>query len=529
MLPSESYKMRLRPRPSAANEASSTCQVPPNRRSVLGDVSNRTHQNNSNLIEKETSIATKGFKRHEPTRTKEESKVDNDENENAPDRRRSRRIQNISKIPTTKGKRKSSTSPRNERKKKKVFQDKVSYTTENELETVEISHPPTQDKFRAVQDVYRSKRSKFNSSKDHTSEGIITTVDNRRDNKIDVLQVASSSSSSGTAKLVLAKEVPRPQTQEKSLVPEIYRLQRSTFNGQNHTLGIAPHDRRDKKDILQVTHYVTDLFQHLYAAETKTHPTMYMSRQPDINSKMRAILVDWLIEVHMKFRLVPETLYLCINVIDRYCKIVHVPRNKLQLVGVTALLIACKYEEIYPPEVRDCVFITDSAFEREEILAMEHDILGRLNYRISVSTAYPFILRFLNLTEASTLSRHAANYYMERTLQEHDLLQFRPSHLSAASVVLALCNPDIKARENKQECEVLRGIRVLLDYTGFRLRDISLCAALIAKKISEEPVTASKRQLAAVKRKYESRKFLHISAAVHLPHASYIPKMERDD
>ena len=68
--------------------------------------------------------------------------------------------------------------------------------------------------------------------------------------------------------------------------------------------------------------------------------------------QMRAILVDWLVEVHMKFNLVSETLYLCINVIDRYCEIVNVPRAKLQLVGVTALLIACKYEEIYPPEVR---------------------------------------------------------------------------------------------------------------------------------------------------------------------------------
>lgn len=179
-----------------------------------------------------------------------------------------------------------------------------------------------------------------------------------------------------------------------------------------------------------------------------------MANQRDINSKMRAILVDWLIEVHMKFRLVPDTLYLCINIIDRYCDIVKVQRNKLQLVGVTALLIACKYEEIYPPEVRDCVFITDRAYRREEVLAMEQDILGRLNYRISVPTAYPFVQRFLSLAKASPLTRHAANYYMERTLQEHDLLRFRPSLLSAASVILALSNPDIPIRENTARREI---------------------------------------------------------------------------
>ena len=65
-----------------------------------------------------------------------------------------------------------------------------------------------------------------------------------------------------------------------------------------------------------------------------------MDRQNDINEKMRAILIDWLIEVHLKFRLVPETLYLCVNIIDRYCSVINVPRTKLQLVGVTALFLA---------------------------------------------------------------------------------------------------------------------------------------------------------------------------------------------
>ena len=81
---------------------------------------------------------------------------------------------------------------------------------------------------------------------------------------------------------------------------------------------------------------------------------------------MRAILIDWLVEVHMKFRLVPETLYLCVNIIDRYCSIQEVRRSQLQLVGVTALFLACKYEEIYPPEVRDCVcllYTSDAADE----------------------------------------------------------------------------------------------------------------------------------------------------------------------
>ena len=123
---------------------------------------------------------------------------------------------------------------------------------------------------------------------------------------------------------------------------------------------------------------VVESYQTIYKLEP------YMYRQEDINARMRAILIDWLVEVHMKFRLVPETLYLCVSIIDRYCSKVDVLRSKLQLIGVTALLVACKHEEIYPPEVRDCVYITDRAYNRQEVLDMEQDILKVLDWRISV-------------------------------------------------------------------------------------------------------------------------------------------------
>ena len=83
---------------------------------------------------------------------------------------------------------------------------------------------------------------------------------------------------------------------------------------------------------------------------------------------MRAILVDWLIEVHSKFKLQRETLFITISIIDRYLAIQLCSKTQLQLVGVSALLIACKYEEIYPPELKDFVFITDHAYTKEDVL-----------------------------------------------------------------------------------------------------------------------------------------------------------------
>lgn len=93
----------------------------------------------------------------------------------------------------------------------------------------------------------------------------------------------------------------------------------------------------------------------------------YMENQQFIDQRMRSILVDWLVEVHLKFKLVPETLYLVVNLIDRYLAKKEVTRSKLQLVGVTALFIATKYEEIYPPELRDLVYICDRAYSKFEV------------------------------------------------------------------------------------------------------------------------------------------------------------------
>ena len=127
-------------------------------------------------------------------------------------------------------------------------------------------------------------------------------------------------------------------------------------------------DERDADDPLCATSYVQDMYHHFRSKEASTSVRpVFMENQPHINERMRSILVDWLVEVHLKFKLVPETLYLTINLIDRYLERCEVSRPKLQLVGVTSLLIASKYEEIYPPELRDLVYICDRAYTRSEV------------------------------------------------------------------------------------------------------------------------------------------------------------------
>jgi hypothetical protein len=131
-------------------------------------------------------------------------------------------------------------------------------------------------------------------------------------------------------------------------------------------------DERDAEDPLCATGYVSEMYVLFRENEVASSVRpVYMEGQPHINERMRSILVDWLIEVHLKFKLVPETLYLTINLIDRYLQLKEVSRPKLQLVGVTSLLIASKYEEIYPPELRDLVYICDRAYTRQDVSRIE--------------------------------------------------------------------------------------------------------------------------------------------------------------
>ncbi|KAG0496831.1 hypothetical protein HPP92_001338 [Vanilla planifolia] len=159
--------------------------------------------------------------------------------------------------------------------------------------------------------------------------------------------------------------------------------------------GIQDIDAADADNELALVEYVEDLYKFYKEHEKLCRPGDYMGSQVEINAKMRSILVDWLIEVHHKFELMPETLYLTMHIIDRYLSVEHVLRKELQLVGVSAMLIACKYEEIWAPEVKDFICISDQAYSREEILKMEKGILNKLDWSLTFPTAYVFILRFL--------------------------------------------------------------------------------------------------------------------------------------
>lgn len=199
-------------------------------------------------------------------------------------------------------------------------------------------------------------------------------------------------------------------------------------------------DSCDAKNPLAVVDYVDDLYGYYRKVEncSRVSPN-YMEQQFDINDKMRAILIDWLVEVHHKFDLRDETLFLTVNLIDRFLAQQAVVRKKLQLVGLVAMLLACKYEEVSVPVVEDLVFISDKAYSRKEVLEMERLMLNTLQFNMSVPTPYVFMRRYLKAAQSDRKLELLSFFLIELCLVEYEMLKFSPSFLAAATIYTAQC------------------------------------------------------------------------------------------
>ncbi len=186
----------------------------------------------------------------------------------------------------------------------------------------------------------------------------------------------------------------------------------------------------------------------------------YIDQQPNLKWDMRGILMDWIIEVHHKFRLLPETLFLATNLIDRFLSTRVVSLNKLQLVGLTCLFIAAKYEEVVCPSVHNFLSMADGGYDDEEILAAEKYVLTTLNFDLSFPNPMNFLRRVSKADNFDVEARTVGKYFIEIACVEHRLLHFGPSMIAAAGIYLARI---VLEREDEWvSCEKMHRIRLCL-------------------------------------------------------------------
>ncbi|XXG50629.1 hypothetical protein AAC387_Pa02g4600 [Persea americana] len=249
-------------------------------------------------------------------------------------------------------------------------------------------------------------------------------------------------------------------------------------------------DAPDSENQLAVVDYVEDIYKFYRLMEASSRVHDYMGSQIEINDRMRSILVDWLIEVHNKFELMPETLYLTIHIVDRYLSIKTVPRRELQLVGIAAMLIASKYEEIWAPEINDFVCISDRTYCREQILIMEKNMLNVLEWSLTVPTLYVFLVRFLKAAVSDKEMEDMVFFYAELALTQYSVIAYCPSMIAASAVYAAQCT--------LKKSPLWSG--TLTHHTGFSEAQIMDCAKLLVNFHS----LAAESKLKVVYRKYSS-------------------------
>jgi len=181
-----------------------------------------------------------------------------------------------------------------------------------------------------------------------------------------------------------------------------------------------------------------------------------MSQQRSLDGRMRAMLIDWVVQVLDSSKLCRRTLFLAVNLIDRCLSCMQVDRTTLQLLGAGALLIAAKVEEIYPPELATLVYLCDGAYTTEQLLDMECTILQTLDFCVDGPTVEHFLPQFIDagLSRSNVgpdpilshglaslwhypLRNEVAWYLAELALSDNLMSQYPPSQVSSSALYLA--------------------------------------------------------------------------------------------
>ncbi len=197
-------------------------------------------------------------------------------------------------------------------------------------------------------------------------------------------------------------------------------------------------DMRDPQCVAEFAQEVYDSMLDLEMVYKVDHD--YLSKsQTEIKDTSRAFLVEWIIDVHRKFRLLAETLHITVSIIDRYLSRCPTKKSDLHLLGVAALLISTKYEEIYPPELKDLLSISENKFTKLDVLKMETKILSALEFNFTPPTSLRFLERYRKLSNTASDDQifFFAQYIVEISLLDSSLLKHKPSEIAGAGLILA--------------------------------------------------------------------------------------------
>ncbi|XP_004252821.1 G2/mitotic-specific cyclin C13-1-like [Solanum lycopersicum] len=253
--------------------------------------------------------------------------------------------------------------------------------------------------------------------------------------------------------------------------------------------------------------YASDIYDYLHQMEIEKKrrplPDYLEKVQKDVSANMRGVLVDWLVEVTDEYKLLSDTLYLAVSYIDRFLSVNVIPRKKLQLLGVSSMLIAAKYEEINPPDVGEFCYITDNSYSKKEMVKMEADVLKCLKFEMGNPTIKTFLEQFTKIAKQDHKKNNLqleflGHYLAELSLLDYNCVKFLPSLVAAA--VLFLSRFTLQPKSHPWSLALQR-------CSGYRPGDLKECVLII----HDLQLSRRGRTLTALRDKYKLHKFKCVS------------------
>lgn len=263
-------------------------------------------------------------------------------------------------------------------------------------------------------------------------------------------------------------------------------------------------DINDAWNPMLVSEYVNDIYDYLNSLEEIfAIRENFLDSHKQINHKMRTILIDWINEVQYQYKLEIDTYHMTVSIIDRYLQlVVDTPKKELQLVGVTAMFIASKYEELFPPDIDDFVYITDDTYKKKQILDMEKQIVKVLDFHLGKPLPTHFLRRYSKAAKAADKNHLCAKYLIEMASIDYSTAHYKPSEIAAAALYISLT---LFPLANNTEPKVWT--KTLEHYTHYTVQHLTPIIQRLAKVVKNAP----NMKVHAVYNKYQSSKFERIS------------------
>lgn len=240
----------------------------------------------------------------------------------------------------------------------------------------------------------------------------------------------------------------------------------------------------DKSTSPDAIFYVSDIAKDIYGymydlEEAQSIKENHLETQKIVTPKVRQRLINWCIEISTQLKLLAETEYITVALIDRYFDRVQVKQqSQVQLIAVSAMLIASKYEEIYPPDISDLIHLTQNAYSRKDIIKMEMDILEKLEFELGRPIPLAFLRRFSKAAQCDLKMHSIAKYLMELSLTEYQCSHWKPSFLAAACLYTTIY---LVRRSLPLVCGSRRWSKTMVHYTRYTKEDLEGAAGTLCK------------------------------------------------